>query len=147
MEKLIKTNEEWKKILTEEQYHILREKGTELPGKGKYVHNKKEGNYHCIACDNLLFSSKDKFDSGTGWPSFTQPANKNSIEIVDQYTIKYGHEDEVICKKCEGHHGHVFKDGPTKSQHPKGTGKRFCVNGNVLVFKEDGIKKSKGGKK
>lgn len=137
MEKVIKTEEEWKRILTPEQFHILREKGTEAPGTGKWLNNKKKGFYYCVACDNKLFSSEDKFDSGTGWPSFTKPADNNSVEIRDQYSIRYGHEDEVVCKKCEGHHGHVFKDGPSEKEHPHGTGNRYCVNGNVLEFKED----------
>ena len=137
MEKLIKSDEEWKKILTPEEYHILREKGTELPGTGKWVNNKELGKYYCVACNNLLFNSEDKFDSGTGWPSFTRPATKKSLIEKDQFSLMYGHEREVVCAKCEGHHGHIFSDGPTKEQHPSGTGERFCVNGNVLNFKKE----------
>ena len=131
MEKTIKTDEEWKKILTPEQYKILREKGTELAGTGKWLNNNKKGTYHCIACGNLLYFSEDKFNSGTGWPSFTKAAGKFSVEEKDQFTEKYGHEREIVCWKCEGHHGHVFNDGP------KPTGERFCMNGNVLEFKEE----------
>ena len=136
IQKLIKSNEEWKKLLTPEQYHILREKGTEAPGTGKWLNNKKPGKYYCVACDNLLFLSEDKFDSGTGWPSFTKPAPGNSVEEKDQFSIKYGHEREVVCWKCAGHHGHIFNDGPSKEEHQSGTGERFCVNGNVLRFQK-----------
>jgi peptide-methionine (R)-S-oxide reductase len=129
-----KSEEEWKKVLTGEQYHILREKGTEMAGMGKWLNNKKKGFYYCIACENKLFSSEDKFDSGTGWPSFTQPATDKSVILADQYSLGYGHQIEVLCARCGGHHGHVFNDGPTKKEHPQGTGKRFCVNGNILNF-------------
>lgn len=135
--KIIKTDEEWEKLLTPEQFNILRKKGTESPGTGKWLYNNKKGFYYCVACGNKLFSSEDKFNSGTGWPSFTQAATDESIKSKDYFSLKDGYEEEVICARCEGHHGHVFNDGPTKEEHPHGTGKRFCVNGNVLKFREE----------
>ncbi len=119
-----KTEEEWKKILTPEQYHVLREKGTEMPGTGEYLHEKTDGTYTCVACGNPLFPSDAKFDSGTGWPSFDQ-ALPNAV--------KYEHDDahgmdrtEVLCSNCGSHLGHMFEDGPTE------TGKRYCLNSVCL---------------
>ena len=128
MEKVVKSDDEWKKELTEEEYRITREKGTEAPFTGKYVDNKKKGMYRCTCCGADLFDSDRKFDSGTGWPSFTRPANEESIE---------NHKDEshsmvrteVVCKKCGAHLGHVFDDGPEGE-------KRFCINSASLKFKE-----------
>jgi len=119
----------WKKKLTSEQYHILREKGTEAPFSGKLLNNKGRGMYTCAGCGTELFSSDAKFDSGTGWPSFDEPANLETVELkVDQ---SHGMtRTEVICKKCGGHLGHVFNDGPTK------TGQRFCINSCALDFKD-----------
>jgi peptide-methionine (R)-S-oxide reductase len=126
--KLPKTEEEWKKVLTPEQYRILRQKGTELPFRGKLLHNKENGTYVCAACGAELFSSDTKFESGTGWPSFWS-ANKQNVGTKTD--LSYGmHRVEVLCKKCGGHLGHVFDDGP------KPTGKRFCINSTALDFKK-----------
>lgn len=123
-----KTNEEWKKKLTREQYNVLREKGTEMPFKGKLLHNKENGMYTCAGCGAELFSSDAKFDSGTGWPSFDK-ANTENVELKKD--ISHGMiRTEVICRKCGGHLGHVFNDGPTA------TGKRFCINSCSLDFRK-----------
>jgi len=123
------TEEEWKKKLTPEEYHVLREKGTEKPFTGKYVDNKKKGKYVCAACGNELFDSDAKFDSGTGWPSFTETSDKGSVE--EHNDLAYGMvRTEVLCSKCGGHLGHVFEDGP------KPTGKRYCMNSVSLKFEE-----------
>ncbi len=126
MEKKV-TDSEWKKKLTKEQYHVLREKGTESPFSGKFVHHKERGMYTCAACGIELFSSKTKFDSGCGWPSFFE-ANGNKVELREDNTLGR-HRTEVICKRCGGHLGHVFDDAP---QTP--TGKRFCINSLSLQF-------------
>ena len=120
---------DWKKILTKEQYEILRKKGTEPPFTGKYLKNKEDGTYVCAACENPLFSSKTKFDSGTGWPSFWEAISKQNIEIKTD--TSYGMKRmEVLCSNCGGHLGHVFDDGPIP------TGKRYCINSSSLKFKK-----------
>ena len=124
-----KTDEEWKKKLTPEQYKVLREKGTEMAFTGKFNKHKEKGMYTCAACGAELFSSDAKFDSGTGWPSFDEPKNLENVKLEEDYS--YGmNRVEVVCKKCGGHLGHVFEDGPTK------TGKRFCINSCSLDFKK-----------
>lgn len=122
--------EEWKKKLTPEQYRVLRERGTEAPFSGKYVHTKDKGMYQCAACGAELFSSDAKFHSGTGWPSFTEPANVANVELRED--TSYGmRRTEVVCRKCGSHLGHVFDDGPKE----KG-GKRYCVNSVCLELEK-----------
>jgi len=124
------TEEEWKKKLTPEQYHILREKGTDQPFTGKYYDNHETGMYECAACGHELFSSDAKFESGSGWPSFDQPANRENVELRSDDTLGM-HRTEVICKNCGSHLGHVFEDGPKET-----TGERYCINSSALTFKK-----------
>jgi len=121
-------DEELKKKLTPEQYHILREKGTEAPFSGQYVSERAIGNYMCAVCGQALFSSDTKFDSGTGWPSFTEPTNLEHVELREDNSGGM-HRTEVVCKNCGSHLGHVFDDGPVD----KG-GKRYCINSACLVL-------------
>lgn len=124
---ILKTEEELKKKLTPEQYHVLRERGTEAPFSGKYVYEKKDGVYKCAVCSNPLFSSDTKFDSSTGWPSFDEALPSAVKEIDDS---SHGmNRIEIVCAKCGSHLGHVFNDGPTK------TGKRYCMNSVCLDLK------------
>ena len=133
IEKINKTEAEWKALLTEEEYHVLREEGTERPWTSPLNDNKKEGIYYCKACDLPLFSSSAKFESGTGWPSFYQPlAPKYVNEVKD---TSYGMvRIEIECSRCGSHLGHVFNDGP------KPTGLRYCMNGVSLSFKPEDVK-------
>ena len=123
-----KTNDEWRKLLTPEQYHVLREEGTEAPFKNAYHDNKKEGTYYCAGCDLPLFSSKTKYDSKTGWPSFWEPITPSAIGTRTDWKLLYP-RTEVHCARCGGHLGHVFKDGPPP------TYLRYCMNSAALVFK------------
>jgi peptide-methionine (R)-S-oxide reductase len=120
-----KTDEEWKRQLTPEQYEICRRKGTEIPFSGEYVNSKEKGIYRCVCCGNELFNADDKFDSGTGWPSFTQSIKDENVE--KKLDLSHGMiRKEVKCTKCGAHLGHLFNDGP----HP--IGKIYCINSVAL---------------
>ena len=122
-------NKDWKKELTDEEYQILRKKGTEFAFTGKYLNNKKDGTYVCAGCGYPLFSSETKFDSGSGWPSFWDVISKGNIDLNSDYSLGVK-RIEVVCSKCGGHLGHVFDDGP------KPTKKRYCINSASLDFKK-----------
>ena len=130
MEKIKKTEEQWRAELTPEQYHVLREKGTERPFTGEYDHVFDEGKYLCAGCGEELFVSEAKYDSGCGWPAFYAPASEEAVE--EETDVSYGMvRTEVMCAACGGHLGHVFPDGP----HP--TGVRYCINSAALRLEEE----------
>lgn len=127
--KVVLSNEEWKKKLSPEVYHIAREKGTERPWTSEYETSKEIGTYYCAVCGNALFKSDTKFESGCGWPSFYEPISKGSV--IYAHDKAYGMDrTEVMCGRCNSHLGHVFKDGPPP------TGLRYCINGVVLDFEK-----------
>ena len=128
MDKIEKTDEQWREELTPEQYAILRKAGTEAPFTGEYVNEKANGMYACAACGNELFSSDTKFDSRSGWPSFTEPAVAEAVELRDDSSHGMV-RTEVVCARCGGHLGHVFDDGPADRG-----GQRYCINSAALAL-------------
>ena len=129
-QKIVKTEAEWKAELTPEQYHVLREKGTERPYTGEFDHSFDQGTYTCAGCGAQLFASDAKYDSGCGWPAFYAPAGEEAVE--EETDVSYGMtRTEVMCAACGGHLGHVFPDGPQP------TGLRYCINSAALKLEEE----------
>jgi len=127
--KYVKTDEEWKKLLTDIQFKVARKSGTERAYTGRYWDHKETGVYHCVCCGQTLFGSTSKFKSGTGWPSFWKPTDKKNIGTNTDHELGYA-RTEIVCNRCDAHLGHVFHDGPEP------TGLRYCINSVSLQFKK-----------
>ena len=130
IEKVVKTDAEWRQLLTPQQYAVTRQQATERPFTGEYVHNKAEGTYNCVACGQPLFSSKTKYESGSGWPSFWDVIEAGNVELKEDFSHGM-HRIEVVCSRCGSHLGHLFDDGPEET-----TGQRYCINSLALNFQK-----------